>query len=176
MIVLKPQDVLVALKAFAHPESGWTLAQLAHELGMSASQVHASVRRATGAGFINAPTQRWGDHYELRRASLIEFLVHGIKYVFVPQQGGIVRGMPTAYAAQPLKEHFQKSSEPPPVWPDPEGVIRGVALEPFYRSVPFAAKKDERLYQCLALVDALRIGRARERKLAAELLTKMSTS
>jgi hypothetical protein len=54
----------------------------------------------------------------------------------------------------------------PPVWPDPEGSVQGVAVEPLYGSVPRAARQDPELYALLALVDALRIGRARERGIA----------
>ena len=53
-----------------------------------------------------------------------------------------------------------------PIWPDPDGTRQGVAVEPLYRSVPVAAKNDAALYDLLALVDALRIGRARERAIA----------
>jgi hypothetical protein len=52
------------------------------------------------------------------------------------------------------------------VWPDPEGEIQGLAVKPLYSSAPRAAKKNEKLYALLAAVDALRIGRAREREAA----------
>jgi hypothetical protein len=58
-------------------------------------------------------------------------------------------------------------AELPPIWPDPEGTVRGEGLAPLYRSAPRAALRDPRLYEWLALVDAVRAGRARERKLAA---------
>ena len=50
----------------------------------------------------------------------------------------------------------------PLVWPHPEGEVRGESLEPLYPSAVEAAPKISKLYECLALVDALRIGRARE--------------
>jgi hypothetical protein len=56
----------------------------------------------------------------------------------------------------------------PPVWPHPEGATRGVALEPLYPSAPVAALRDPALYELLALIDAIREGRARERKLAED--------
>ncbi len=80
----------------------------------------------------------------------------------------MTRGMPTAWAAPPLSEQIAAGDEPPPVWPDPEGEARGIAFEPLYRSAPKAAKRDRALYEMLALVDALRDGRARERQLAAK--------
>ncbi|MEJ1973089.1 MAG: hypothetical protein WDM96_11715 [Lacunisphaera sp.] len=47
-----------------------------------------------------------------------------------------------------------------------EGRVQGAAVQPLYGSVPGAARRDPELYHLLALVDALRIGRARERALA----------
>lgn len=163
--MLKPQDLLVSLKLAASPRReppsyGW----LAHELGMSPSEVHAAVRRATHAGLLRPER-------EPNFGALIEFIVHGVKYAFPPQRGSITRGMPTAHAAPPLDREIA-SDDVPPVWPDPEGAVRGEGFEPLYRSVPKAAAADASLYELLALVDALRGGRARERKLAEKHLVK----
>jgi hypothetical protein len=58
--------------------------------------------------------------------------------------------------------------------PDPDGDVRGVGLEPLYRAVPKAVRKDPVLYELLALIDALRDGRARERQIAErELSTRL---
>jgi hypothetical protein len=105
----------------------------------------------------------------------LEFLVHGIKYIFPAERGGLTRGLPTAHAAPPLRKHFAANDEPPPVWPEPEGTVRGEELEALYRSAPKAARSDQRLYELLALVDAVRGGRARERELAVkELRTRLA--
>ena len=80
--------------------------------------------------------------------------------------------MPTAYAGPPLKGLINQPDEPPPVWPDPEGKVRGIALFPLYPTVPQAARSDVELYENLALFDALRSGAARERELAKELLSQ----
>jgi len=81
--------------------------------------------------------------------------------------------MPTSYAAPPLNAVIVDSETGnPPVWSDAEGTVRGYALEPLFRSVPKAARRDPKLYELLALTDALREGRARERKLAQEALKK----
>ena len=52
------------------------------------------------------------------------------------------------------------------MWPWPEGDTRGIGLEPLYKKVPQAALRDPGLYELLALVDAIRDGRARDRKIA----------
>jgi predicted nucleotidyltransferase len=76
--------------------------------------------------------------------------------------------VPTGYAAPPLNQVIVGSSDPPPVWPYAEGPVRGLAFAPLYRTVPQAAMRDPQLYELLALVDAIRDGRAREADLAAK--------
>lgn len=81
--------------------------------------------------------------------------------------------MVTGYAAAPLNSLIiGDGDDPPPVWPDAHGTARGYSLMPLYPSVPQAAKRDAKLYEVLALLDAVRAGRARERKLAADMLTE----
>jgi hypothetical protein len=99
-------------------------------------------------------------------SALEEFLVHGLKYAFPAERGEVTSGIPTSYAAEPLKSEVAMSNDLPPVWPWPEGNTRGIRLEPLYKNVPRAALRDPKLYQLLALVDAIRDGRARERKIA----------
>ena len=163
-MTLKEQDVLVLLKLAAHDDGSFTYAGLAQALGMSASEVHAATRRAATAGLFNAQTRT--THHK----ALLELLVHGLRYVFVPDRGGLTRGIPTAHAAPPLVSVLAPSTDPPPVWPDPQGTVRGESFGPLYKSAPEAARKDAQLYELLALVDAVRAGRARERRMAAEML------
>ncbi|MCB9540172.1 MAG: MarR family transcriptional regulator [Myxococcales bacterium] len=166
MSTLKPQDVLVALK-LATPGAGeLAFAALAEALGISPSEAHAAFRRAAAAGLVRTS----GAVRRPVRAALVEFLVHGLKYVFVPERGGLTRGMPTAHAAPPLRDQITQGDDPPPVWPAPDGEVRGQAFEPLYRSAPGAARRDPELYALLALADAIRAGRARERALAVKAL------
>ncbi len=167
---LKPQDVLFLLKLVAIGKQDWSFNKLAIELGMSPSQVHAAAKRVLAAGLAVQIEQNGKVIPHIR--NLEEFLFHGLKYVFVPDQGGMSRGMPTAYASAPLVEYFPEVNEPRPVWPDPEGKIRGVSLSPLFKSAPVAARQDHKLYELLALVDSLRVGRAREQELAKKELKK----
>jgi hypothetical protein len=59
-----------------------------------------------------------------------------------------------------------------PVWPDAEGQVRGEAWSPLYPKAVEACRSDSLFYEALALVDAIRGGRARERSLAADELKK----
>lgn len=164
-MTLKPQDVVVLLKLAVHPNAEWTYQRLAVELLISQSEVHAAVRRAVAAKLMSNTTASGRPV----RAALLEFLVHGVKYAFPAKRGEFTRGMPTAHAAPPLnKSIVANPNEPPPVWPYAEGATRGYALAPLYPTVPQAAAKDAPLYESLALVDAIRDGRARERNLATK--------
>lgn len=163
-MVAKSIDVLVLLKLLIAAR-GKTYAELGAELGVSASEVHAAVRRGVKAGLIA------GESRIPRRKPLEEYLLYGVPYAFPAEHGYVARGMPTAQAAPPLNQVLLPE-ELPPVWADPEGTTKGYSVEPLYRSVPKAAKEDAELYELLALVDALRVGRARDRKLAADELKK----
>jgi len=150
------------LKLIVWEDSEWSYPALSHELSMSTSEVHAGVKRAVAARLMDM-------HRKIPiKRNLLEFLIHGVKYAYPPDRGGVTRGLPTSYAAQPLKEHIMQTDDPPPVWPDPEGQVRGYEFSPLYSSVPHACKVDPKLYEILALVDAVRDGRARETQIAVK--------
>ena len=159
--MLKPHDIVVLLKILKAGNKRPTYAQLAVDLCMSPSEVHASIRRSRAARLVHGP--ELGNRVNTK--ALEEFLVYGIKYAFPPEKGGMTRGMPTASAAEPLSRKMTQE-EPVPVWPFEQGSKRGYAFLPLYKKAPQAAQKDPELYELLALVDALRDGSARERELA----------
>lgn len=165
---LKSQDVVVLLKRVVLAQRGevLTYGAMALELGLSSSETHAAVRRLAAARLLDAAAP---NAMPIRRAAE-EFLVYGVKYAFYPQTGALLRGLPTGYAAPPLAALIAAGSEPVPVWPDADGSVRGIAFAPLYPSVPFAARRDATLYEWLALLDAVRGGRARERALAVAAL------
>lgn len=165
---LKPQDLLVALKVAVSGERYLTFARLAGELFMSASEVHAATRRAEMSRLLVLEDRQVAPV----RTALLEFVVYGVKYSFPPLIGSITRGTVTGVGAPPLRALFTAVDELPYVWPDVEGKDRGPSLAPFYHSIPFAARVDSRLYETLALVDALRVGAAREREAAVSELAK----
>lgn len=166
---LKPQDLLVLYKAAAHPRQRWTYAELGKALSMSPSEVHASVKRAVTSGL--AVSHGRGDWAPVRPA-LMEFAEHGVRYVWPVLPGPIKRGVATAVGAEPLASEISSAPGEAPVWPHPSGPVKGPTVQPLYRTAPQAAMADPKLYRLLALQDALRMGRARERTLASKLLRK----
>ena len=165
---LKPQDILFLLKLVVLAKKPWSFNKIAVDIGMSPSEVHAAAKRSLAARLA----VKEGDNICPNIRNLEDFLLHGVQYVFVPERGELNRGMPTAYAAAPMDSFFVADKEPPPVWPDPEGAVRGESFSPLYRSAPKAAKNDPKLYELLALVDGIRGGRARERDIAKKELKR----
>lgn len=164
---LKPQDLLVLLKVAAHPPQHWTYAALGEALAMSTSEVHACVRRAVACGLAVAPAR---GEWSPVRPSLLEFVLHGVRYVWPATPGPVKRGVPTAFGAEPLAAMVTAAPGEAPVWPHPKGTAKGPTLSPLYRSAPQAALADPALHRLLALLDALRTGRARERAMASQLM------
>jgi len=140
---------------------------MAKTLGMSSAGVFAGLKRATVAKLYDANRNR------PKAAALEEFLIHGVKYAFPAEPGTVTRGVPTGFSAPVLAGHFEIGPNGHTVWPSAVGDQRGVAIEPLYKSMPEACLKDAKLYEALALVDALRIGRAREKSLAQDLLVQL---
>lgn len=167
---LKPQDLVVLLKLISANEEPFTYASIGKALFISSSQAHASITRARAAQLVMTESN---NRLTVVRGALRELLLHGARFVFPAITGGLVRGIPTAHASPALRDLLVQSDEPPPVWPYPKGTVRGVALQPLHPGVPRAAENDPRLYKCLALFDALRIGRARERDLASAELGRL---
>jgi hypothetical protein len=165
---LKPQDIVLALKLVAHGKRAWKQPELAKALHISASEVNHGLRRLAVSHLYNAEERR------VVRASLKEFLVHGLRYAFPAQLGMLGEGMVTAYSAKPLAEKLLLGPEDNVVWlvRDARHSARGHTIEPLYRTAPRAAAEDPALHELLALVDTLRVGRARERALATEELGK----
>jgi hypothetical protein len=168
IMILKPQDVLILLKLVAIGKEDWSFSTLSVDLFMSPSEVHAGIHRAVAANLA----VKVSDHVTPSIRSLEEFVTHGIRYVYVPDRGEITRGMPTLHAGPPLSQMIVPSNDPPPVWPDPEGGIRGQSYSPLYKSVPKAARQDRQLYELLVLTDAIRGGRTREREIAIKEIAK----
>ena len=164
---LKPQDVMVVMKLCCYPERP-PISAIASDLRLSPSEVHGAMKRLQSARLLHGPEMKSKPNV----SALEEFLLHGFKYVFPAELGQPTRGLPTSYAAPPLNAEILSRDELPPVWPWHEGHTRGVSFQPLYKTVPVACSKDPLLYEYLALLDAVRSGRARERNIAEQELVK----
>ncbi len=155
---MKPQDVFVLLKIIALNNDNWQQIPLAQSLKMSQSEVSQSVSRSRYAGLMDDSGKI------VMRQALMDFLQYGLAVVFPAKPGAVVRGIPTSHSAAPLNSEISSSENY--VWPFAKGSVRGHGINPLYYTVPEAALEDEQLHALLALTDALRVGKARERNIA----------
>ena len=160
---MRPLDIVILLKIVALDSSLWLQKDLAQTLIVSNSEISESLNRSQVSGLLDDARQ------QPMRQNLLDFLRYGLKYVFPVLPGGLVRGVPTAHSAPMLARKFV--SQIAYVWADPMGTLIGHEIEPLYATVPRACQTDARLYELLALVDMLRVGRAREVQLATQQLT-----
>lgn len=162
---LRPFDVAVALRLVLVPEDRYE--PMAMALATSTSAVHRSVARLQHAG-ICGPGSR-----TVRADSLIEFLVHGVRYAFPAVHGPERQGLPTACAHPDVAGALGGEEQVRAlVWPMEGGSMRGESLVPLFNGVTKVAARDARLHQLLACVDVLRIGTAHQRSVAESLLRR----
>ncbi|MEM9446636.1 MAG: hypothetical protein AAGA18_14940 [Verrucomicrobiota bacterium] len=165
-MIAKSLDVYVALKLTCI-DSFESYAALARDLKMSVSEAHASIKRSIDGGLVDASS------LQANKQALFEYLVHGVKYAFPAKRGEITRGIVTAHGVSPLNQKIEiQENELLPVWPHSHGKSKGYSIDPLHPSAPSAISEDTSFYERLSLVDAIRGGRARERKLAENELQK----
>ncbi len=164
-IILSPLDILILLKIISLKDKKWLQIDLAETLGISQSEVSKSLKRLK-TSWLLAPN----NSIVIMRDNVLEFLRYGVKYSFPQRPGSIVRGIPTAHSAPVLSNEILSSENY--VWPYAKGQTKGQSITPLYPTVPKASLDDKNLYELLALIDAIRIGNAREKELAYKKLKK----
>lgn len=163
--VMRPLDIVILLKKISPAGYDMNGKQLAESLGISAAEVSIALERNRIAGLVDSQKSR------VNVLALMDFLSYGIRYCFPVQPGSLVRGIPTASSANPIKSIITSNGEDF-VWRNPHGTARGQSITPLYCNVPVAVKNDVDLYAMLTMVDSLRLGRTRERQAAIEELKK----
>jgi hypothetical protein len=127
--MLKPQDILAILKVHSWDSTNWTYSSRSKRGPERIASVHAALERSEAAGLY------YGSERKILKQAVLEFLVHGLRYVFYAQPGPLSRGLPTAHSAEPLKSKLVVSPSEVYVWPDP-GWCRERAGN--HASVPFS--------------------------------------
>jgi len=162
---MRPQDIVILLKIITMHSENWQLKDLANLLYISNSEISESLERSLYAGLIDFEKRH------VQRGNMTDFLFHGMKYVFPAQPGIFTRGVPTAHS-HPFMQAFI-NSEQAYVWPSSSGSVLGQAIEPFYANQVKAIEEDEELYQLLALLDVIRVGKLREKTVAEKELKEL---
>ncbi len=165
---MKSQDILILLKILIKEQGQWSMARLAHELFISKSEVSMGIRRLKTAGCLLKST---GDlSFIPLEIALKEFLIMGLKYVFPVKLGKTIRGTLTGHSMLKLQNLISSDNGDEYVWEYEFGESKGVSIEPLYKTVPKAVELDVELYEFLALIDIIRVGRLREVEIAKELI------
>lgn len=162
---MRPQDIAVLMKIIAIGNSDWRLTDLSNSMFISLSEISESLNRSRVAGLIDYNKDN------VNRNNLLEFLEHGVKYVFPVEPGASVKGIPTAHSHPFMKKHLK--SEINYVWRDPAGDVMGSVIDALYPKQIDAVKSDPVFYKLLALIDVIRVGRVREINIASQELAKM---
>jgi hypothetical protein len=165
---MKSQDIIVAIKLLILNEKKSSFAKLGKLLKISASEVHGAARRLKESYLLDSFTGM------IRKPALEEFLIHGIQYAFPAAQDKPARGILTGYSSPFMKNEFDiVNSSELFVWPYSFGNNRGISIKPLYKTVPEVCGEDEGLYHWLAVIDMLRMNRAREREVAIKHLKNL---
>ncbi|MDR6609037.1 hypothetical protein [Pseudomonas synxantha] len=146
----------------------YSVRALQASLGISKTEVASALKRCQQIGLL-----RLDPSTQLPRVNskaLLGFIEHGLRYVFPVKPAEMVRGIPTSFSAPVLQGKLMSGGDLIHVWPDAYGTRKGQSIPPLFKTVPGAVKKDPRLYEYLALIDAVRLGNAREANLANQLL------
>jgi hypothetical protein len=163
--VMRPQDIVILLKILCYGHAKWYSKDLAKDLFLSPAEISYSLERSIFSGLIDSEKNK------VRVQALMEFLIYGMPYIFPQRPASITRGMPTAHSHPFMRDQF--ISDQQYVWPDAAADEKGFSVQPLYPGATEAAKKDEKLYLMLALIDVLRMGRPREKKVAIAELKKL---
>lgn len=139
--------------------------EMSSELQISLSEISGALERNRIAGLVNQSKKK------VNTLALRDFLICGLKYVFPPQVGTSVRGIPTAHSASPVKEHIATGNDNY-VWSYYKGTKKGFSVAPLYENIPKFIENDPELYEYLVIVDTLRVGKTREIGIAIEELDK----
>jgi len=166
---LKPQDVFVACQLAIWEGEKWTYVQLAERLHLSPSGVFEALGRCRAAKLVASTNQ--GAQVVGQR--LFDYLIHGVPTSFYPRKLEVVRGIATATFSPLFRARFTKDGDIPIVWPYAKGKDMGEGLIPLYPTIPIACSQNQPLYNIMAAVDILRVGRAREREAAVSYLENL---
>jgi hypothetical protein len=162
---MRPQDIVILLKLIVINNDNWKNIDLAKSLQISASEISEALNRCRIAGLVDTQKRK------VNINSFKEFLIYGLKYAFPAEPGAVVRGVATAHSAYPINEYIASGNDIY-VWPYAKGTQRGQAIEPLYKTLPAVVQNENQLYELLVITDTIRIGRAREVKIAIEQLEK----
>lgn len=176
---LRPLDFLILCKLVAN--TGRTYDFLSESLGISRSQIHKSVKMLEVCGFL-------GDGMRINKKAFLVFALGGARFSFPVEKQGICDGVSTGLRAVGFGESVGGGGggiaggggavngvvngvvvPEHLVWPcegQGDGVrVTGRGIKPLHPAA-LRATNDQKFWDLLALVDAIRVGDDKESKVA----------
>lgn len=150
-------------------DNKYSLLSLEASTGISKSQISLSIRRCTDLRLLLIRNKV----PYVNTQELFNTVIPALRFFFPIRKLGIVRGIPISYSSPFLYEEVLSGKTHPMVWADSNGSISGEAIEPLYKTAPYAAKQDPLLYELLVLIDSIRLNTPREKQIASERLKKI---
>ncbi len=162
---MRAHDILILLQIICLDKTSWHNKDLAYSLKISASEISESLNRSWIAKLLDSRKKH------VNKMALMDFLAYGLPYTFPQVPKTLARGIATSHSASPLNQFFNAKLDF--IWPYAKGNLQGLTIKPLHKNVPLIVHTNPKLHEMLALVDALRVGRAREKKMAIDLLRKI---
>ena len=164
-VAVYDRDLLSLLGVVRHgSDPSWSVRSLADELLLPPMTLQRSLARLGATPAYDAARHR------VNWSATMDLFEHALPYVAPAELGVPTRGVPTAWAVPPLSDAMGPAGDLPPVWPSSQGDVRGLAVEPVHAAAISLAGRDPWMYQMLTLVDGIRVGDARVRAVAKEIL------
>jgi hypothetical protein len=136
---------------------------LSQELGISPAEMSGVVLRCKSLGLLNPD-------FTVQQQHFFKLLENGLRYFIPTFAGKDALGVPTAWGNPTVAKILRGPATRIPVWAADTGEVHGPSITPLFRSVPYIAALNSKLYAALAAVDLLRLGGARETEVALEVL------
>ena len=155
---LKPLDLLILCKLAAN--NGRTYGFLSESLGISRSHIHKCVKRLEICGFLNTDIK-------VNKKAFLVFALGGARYAFPAEKKGTMGGVLTGLQAVGVADGQ------PMVWPckglENEKKAAGLGVKPLHPAA-LESVNDQKFWDLLALIDAIRAGDDKEAKVAMAIL------
>ena len=161
-----PQDVALLLKLVANADREWKQIELAVELGLPQGEIAKALKRLNRVNLL--------DHKKPIKSLVKEFITYSVKFNFPGTIGPICKGVPTSISFSNVRKDVVagKGVENTFVIPSPLGKALGQSVEPLYKNLSEAVLKDPKFHEMIANLDMLRVGKAREKKIALKYFEK----
>lgn len=162
---MRPQDIMVLLKMIDFGGQEWQNINLAQCLELSPAEITNVLERCRIVRLVTENKKK------VNTMALLEFLQHGLPFVFPAITSSPKRGVTTAVSSEPMASLIVNDKERF-VWPSPKGDTKGISVSPLYPTVPDVSQRQPGMHELLSLVDCLRMGRAREKEIATNILSE----